>query len=206
MSNHVTQWLSAYLDGELTGRQLQQVEEHLAECEACQAELDSLQDLSRLLQEVPVGEFIPNERFVSQVNLRLPQQQVKPISRNNIFDVGWWLIPVSLLMIWIFIGTTTLVSDAVSAADQLGLLDSTTASFISAPLNTANVTSTLGEFGVLSGNSLQWAERSESYTREVFPQFFWQISIGVLYLSWIAIWWARHTRHARQPDGQLLEG
>ena len=71
MSNHVTQWLSAYHDGELKGRQLQQVEEHLAECEACQAELDVLQGLSQLLQEVPVGEFIPNERLVSQVNLRI---------------------------------------------------------------------------------------------------------------------------------------
>ena len=30
MSNHVTEWLNAYFDGELTGRKLHQVEEHLA--------------------------------------------------------------------------------------------------------------------------------------------------------------------------------
>ena len=66
MSNHVTEWLSAYLDGELKGRQLQQVEEHLAECEACQAELDSLQGLSGLLHEVPV------RRVHSQRTFRLP--------------------------------------------------------------------------------------------------------------------------------------
>ena len=59
MSNHVIEWLSAYLDGELKGKQLHQVEEHLAECEACQAELDSLQGLSSLLQEVPEAEVAP---------------------------------------------------------------------------------------------------------------------------------------------------
>ena len=53
MSNHITEWLSAYFDGELKGRQLQQVEEHLAECEACQAELESLHGLSVMLHEVP---------------------------------------------------------------------------------------------------------------------------------------------------------
>jgi len=34
------------------------------------------------------------------------------------------------------------------------------------------------------------------------PQISLQISIALLYLSWIAIWW---TRHQRQQQGQLLE-
>jgi hypothetical protein len=37
-------------------------------------------------------------------------------------------------------------------------------------------------------------------------QISFEVSIALLYLSWIAIWWARHRRHARQPHGQLLEG
>ena len=49
MSNHVTEWLNAYFDGELTGNRLHQVEDHLAECEACQAELESLQGFSELV-------------------------------------------------------------------------------------------------------------------------------------------------------------
>ena len=64
MSNHVTEWLNAYYDGELKGKRLQQVEEHLIECEACQAELESLQGLSALLQEVPAPEFPSPERFL----------------------------------------------------------------------------------------------------------------------------------------------
>lgn len=202
MSNHITEWLSAYFDGELKGRQLQQVEEHLAECEACQAELESLQGLSALLQEVPVGEFTSHERFVSQLNLRLPQRQVKA-TRNNVMEVGWWMIPIGLLAAWIFFSTAMLISDVVSAADNFGLLDNTTASLISDSSDNAEWTSRLEQAGVLKGDSLQRAETTESFTRNVLPQFIWQVSIAMLYLTWIAIWWARHTR---QGHGQLLEG
>jgi hypothetical protein len=37
------------------------------------------------------------------------------------------------------------------------------------------------------------------------PQVSLHISVALLYLSWIAIWWARHTRHPRQQQGQLHE-
>ena len=203
MSNHVNEWLNAYLDGELRGRQLQQVEEHLIECEACQAELKSLQGVSALLQEVPAPEFVSHERFVAQVNLRLPQRRVASTPSHSLFDVGWWMIPVSLLMIWVFIATTTIVSEMVSVADNLGLLDKTTASFISSSSNADVWSATMEQAGILQGNSLQWAERSESYTRNVFPQIVLQVAVAVLYLTWFAIWWARRSR---QVDGQLLEG
>ena len=201
MSNHVSEWLNAYYDGELKGARLHQVEEHLAACEVCQAELESLQSLSALLQEAPAAEFISNERFVSQVNLRLPQRRVSA-TRQKLFEVGWWMAPVGLLMIWIFISTTIFVSDMVSAADNFGLLDD------AAPLLVSDSSagmwiSTLEQFGLLEGEGLQWAERIESYTRNVLPQFIWQVSVALLYLTWIAIWWARQSRAGQVP---LLEG
>jgi len=49
---------------------------------------------------------------------------------------------------------------------------------------------------------LQGAETLESFSRTAIPGIFWQVSIALLYLCWIAIWWARHTR---QELGQLLE-
>jgi len=202
MSNHVIEWLNAYVDGELKGMRLRQVEEHLAECEACQAELDSLQGLSSLLQEVPEAEFTPNEKFVSQVNLRLPQRPVKS-TRSKVVEVGWWLIPIGLLTAWIFFSTAILVSDMVTAADTFGLLDSKSALLVSGATDNAAWTSTLGQFGVLQGDSLQWAEETESFTRNVLPQFVWQASIAFLYLAWIAIWWARQQRREQVP---LLEG
>ena len=201
MSNHVSEWLNAYFDGELTGHRLHQVEEHLAECEACQKELEALSNLSGLLHEVPLPDFPSPERFAAQVNLLLPQKRTPPPQRS-LFEIGWWMIPVGLLAVWVFISTAVLLGDAVSVAKSFGLLDKTTASFISAPSETAEVTSTLGQFGMLQGDSLQWAERTESFTRGWFPQIVLQIAVAILYLVWIAVWWARHTRQMSHP---LLE-
>ncbi|HKI54927.1 MAG TPA: zf-HC2 domain-containing protein [Anaerolineales bacterium] len=201
MSNHITEQLNAYMDGELKGKQLRQVEDHLTECEACQAELESLQGLSALLHEVPAPEFTSNERFVTQVNLLLPERQTAR-TRSRILELGWWMIPVSLLAAWIFISTSSLISNAVSAADNFGLLDNTTA-LISDSSESAVWTSRLGQVGILKGEGLQVAETTESFTRNVLPQFIWQVSIALLYLAWIAMWWARQTL---QEQGQLIEG
>ena len=202
MSNHVTEWLNAYHDGELKGKRLQQVEEHLIECEACQAELESLQGLSALLQDVPAPEFPSPERFATQVNLLLPQKRTST-PNSHLFEVGWWMIPVGLLAAWVFISTAALLGDAVSVAKNFGILDSTTASFITTPSETVEVTSTLGQFGMLQGSSLQWAETTESFTRGLFPQIVLQVAVALLYLGWFATWWARHTRQISEPH---LEG
>jgi hypothetical protein len=202
MSKHITEWLNAYLDGELHGNRLHQVEEHLAECEACQAEFESLQGLSGLLHEVPAPEFTSPEKFAAQVNLRLPHRQTAT-PENRIIEAGWWMIPIGLLATWIFISTAILVSNMISAATNFGLLHGTAALFVSGSPDTAYWTSTLGQFVFLEGNSLRWFEITESYSRNVIPQFVWQVSIALLYLTWIAIWWARRTRRGH---GQLLEG
>jgi anti-sigma factor RsiW len=202
MSNHVREWLNAYLDGELQGGRLRHVEDHLAECEACRAELESLQSLSALLHEVPAAEFSSTERFASQVNLLLPQKRTAA-PRRQLLEAGWWLIPIGLLTAWIFFSTTVFVSDMLSAANNFGLLDSGAALLVSDPSAGANWTSMLGQVGVLEGEVLGWAERTESFTRNVVPQFIWQVSIAMLYLTWIAVWWARHRR---QEQAALLEG
>ena len=201
MSNHVTEWLNAYFDGELKNGRLHQVEEHLAECEACQAELEALGNVSGLLHEVPLPDFPSPERFAAQVNLLLPQKRTPPPQRS-LFEIGWWMIPVGLIAVWVFISTAILLGDAVSAAKNFGLLDSTTASFISASSDTAEVTSTLGQFGMLQGNSLQWAETTETFTRSWFPQIILYVAVALLYLTWLAVWWTRHTR---QVSEMLLE-
>ena len=201
MSDHIQEWLNAYLDGELRGRQLHHVETHLAECQACQTALHSLENLSALLHEIPVPEFISSERFATQVSLRLPHQPVTT-SKSKVLEVGWWMVPVGLLAAWIFISTTTLVSDMVSAANDNGLLGSASTWLVTGSSGEAYWSAALGQFGILSGNSLQWAEMTEAFTRTTVPQLTRQISIALLYLSWIAIWWARHTR---QRYGRLLE-
>jgi predicted anti-sigma-YlaC factor YlaD len=204
MSEHITDWLNAYLDDELHGNRLQQVEEHLAACESCQAEFETLQGLSRLLHEGPAPQFTSAERLATRVNLLLPQRRAAASGRQ-ILEAGWWMIPVGLLATWVFIGTAFFMSDMLSAANNLGLLNNVSNWMVFGPTS-AYWSSTLGRFGVLSGNSLSWTESIESLTRTSLPQISLQISIALLYLSWIAIWWARRMRHERQPQGQLLEG
>ena len=201
MSDHITEWLNAYHDGELKGKRLQHVEEHLAGCQTCQTEFESLQGLSGLLHEVPVPEFISNERFIAQVNLQIPRQTVA-LSRRKVLEVGWWTIPVGLLMVWIFFNTAIFLSDIMSAANNFGLLDSGITAWVTNSASDSYWTSALGQLGILKGSSLQWAESTESYTRNVLPQFIWQASIAMLYLTWIAIWWARHTLYQHQQHGR----
>ena len=201
MSKHMAEWLNAYLDGELRGIRLHDVEAHLAECQACQEELRSLQGLSALLQEVPVPEFISPERIAAQVNLRLPHR-IPSATKRKVIETGWWMIPVSLMAVWIFISTASLVSDMLLAASGFGLLSNIPTWLISGASGEGFWSATLGQFGILSGNSLQWAEVIEAFTRTTVPQITWQVSIALLYLSWIAIWWARNRL---QGHGQLLE-
>jgi predicted anti-sigma-YlaC factor YlaD len=201
MSEHIVEQLGAYLDGELHGRQFHKVEEHLTACESCRAELASLQSLSGILQEAPAADFPSADRFASNVTLRLARRPVIPMHRK-VLEFGWWMVPVGLLMAWIFISTTSLVSNMVSAANEIGLLNGASAGLFSGTADVAHWSQTLGQFGFLSGNSLQWAETTESFSQTAIPEITWQVSIAVLYLCWIAIWWARH---ARQEPGQLLD-
>jgi predicted anti-sigma-YlaC factor YlaD len=202
MSNHVTEWLNAYLDGELHGSRLQHVEAHLAECDACQAELDSLEKLSALLQNVPAAEFSSPERFAAQVSLRLPRQKAEP-PRKKILEIGWWMIPVALLAVWIVMNTSFFVYDVASVANRFGLLTSVSDWMRFGTSSPANWSSILGQIGILRGNSLTLATFTETFTRTSLLQITLQVSIAFLYLSWIAIWW---TRHQRQQRVQALEG
>lgn len=203
MSKHVSEWLNAYYDGELHGRQRKLVEEHLAECEACQAELESLNGLSDLLHKVQAPEPASLERFVSQVNLRLPHEKRTVVSQERVMEFGWWMIPVGLLAIWVFTSTAFMLSDVLSVASRLGFLGGMSEWLASGPSNNVYLSTTVGQMGLMTGNSLNWAEATESFTRSSLPQIIVQISIAVLYMSWMAIWWTRHTR---QGHGQLLEG
>jgi len=201
MSDHVFELLGAYLDGELRNGRIRKVEAHLEECKECMAEYQSLQTLSSKLQEVSLPDFPSPERFAAEVTLRLPRTQDKPLNKK-VFEIGWWLVPVGLVIAWIFLSTTLLVSNMVIRADELGLLDSASARLVSSASNEAYWSGALGQFGLLAGNSLQWAETMESFTRVSASQIFWQVAIALLYLSWLAIWWARHTLRG---SGQSLD-
>lgn len=201
MSDHITEWLNAYMDGELKNGRLHQVEAHLADCVECQAELESLQGLSSLLRNTPAPEFIPSERFAAQVSLRLPREQLKT-SKRSALNVGWWLIPIGLLILWLLINTSTWVSEALSTAQEFGLLNNAPAWLTNESSREDSWSATLAQFGILNENNLQWAEATETFAKNTLPQIVWQGSIALLYLSWIVLWWA-----GQRPGetGQLLK-
>jgi hypothetical protein len=202
MSPHVSEWLNAYHDGELRGNRLHHVEAHLAECELCQAELESLEQVSIVVHEVAAPEFTSSERFAAQVQLRLPSKQAV-VSRRRILEIGWWMIPVGLLVAWVVVSVVFLLGDVLSAAHNLGLVNSISGWLVIGSSANASWSETLGRLGILSGNNLNWAEATETFTRMSIPRISLQVAIALLYLSWIAIGWARRTP---QEHGQLLEG
>jgi hypothetical protein len=144
---------------------------------------------------------MPAERFASQVILKLPQRQVRA-TRNQAFEIGWWMVPVALLAAWIFINTSFFLRDMISVAGTLGYVNSISDWLIFGSTAEAYWTATLGQFGVLSGENLGLVAAAESVTRSSLPQFSLQLSIALLYLGWIAVWWTRHTRqgHGRSTN------
>ena len=61
--------LSAYLDDELSGREMLDIREHLSECAACAEELQCIESVKRMLGGTPVPEPSDDfeERLVSHV-------------------------------------------------------------------------------------------------------------------------------------------
>ena len=197
MSDHMTEWLNAYLDGELKGDQFQRLRQHLLECEQCRAELASLENLSKAMHMVPTPQFTPPERFAAQVGLRLAHKPTRA-TKSRVMEIGWWMIPVGLLVIWVLIGVSSWVADLVIAANSFGLLSGVPAWFIQGSTG-AYWANTLAQFGLLSGTGFKWTAVTEGFAR----QFALHISIAVVYLGWIVVWW---TRRKRDAQGQLLEG
>ena len=113
------------------------------------------------------------------------------------------MIPVSLLVIWVFINTSVMVNDVILTAKGFGLLTNAPAWLVPGSSSGAIWSGTLGQLGILGGGGLEWAERTEAFTRNTLHPVIWQVSIALLYLGWIVIWWARQMR---REYGQLLEG
>jgi len=196
MKEHATQWLGAYLDGELRGFRLRWVESHLQECAACGSELEALAQLRTLLQESPAMEdSTPPERFVAQVALRLPRRQEQPPARRAL-ELSWRMVPVWLLFTLAFVQTAFTIAGALQLALSMGLGGEVGAlvfpgASASLPdvssLSQASLTGAVWSMVelILAGGALTW-----------LPLLYLTllVVIGVLYWSWLATWWARR-RH-----------
>jgi hypothetical protein len=102
MNTHVTEWLGAFYDGELTGRRKQQVEDHLSGCRECQVQLEELRKLSALLQEAPQpAAQLSAQRFQQQVKLRMGAAPGRP-GWKRALKAGWQIAPLGVVAVWAF--------------------------------------------------------------------------------------------------------
>jgi predicted anti-sigma-YlaC factor YlaD len=203
MSGHVTAWLAAYHDGELGVRRSRQVESHLADCEACCAELEELRGLSALLLESPVaGDLMTPERFVAQVGLRLLRRPTRP-AWQRVLEVGWRLTPLGLLGTWVVVQAVLIVSGVTLIALQMGLGGEAGAWLLPAPQPESGLADVfrlsaagLGDMGQIVGRLLSlggplgWSAALNLISLVV---------IGLLYWSWLASWWVRRQRQQQPP-------
>ena len=113
---HISEeWLAAYYDHELRGSRLNQVETHLAQCEICRSQLDDLNVLSDILRIVPEPEYKTSpDRFASQVLLRLPRSETRPVP-GRLGKLAWQMIPLGILAGWAFVQAVFLISPLVLA-------------------------------------------------------------------------------------------
>ena len=190
-NEHITQWLEAYHDGELSDRRARRVEAHLESCESCQHELAQLRMLSSLLAEVPLPENLTQlDTFVAQVGLRLPRKP-EQTTRQRVLHRGWQVAPVGILGTWVFIQAAFFLTGILMWVLQVIPIDEQFASIL------PSGTSLFGEAMALQGAGLpEYGRFGLNLIRGGGP-FGWGITlnlsltiiVGLLYLSWLASWW-----------------
>jgi len=200
MVKHITPWLNAYLDDELPDAQLRQVEKHLTECDECQAELELTQKLSALLHEaVPADEFLPTERFVANLTLNLPRRPEHSRPRRAL-EIGWWLIPVGALGVWLFFQITFSLSSVILTVSETGLLGNGL-SWLQGNLPQARWFSLAmdffgGQIGFTGRFVLSTFNDLSLFIQDLTSHFIWQALFATLYLGWLVSWWLRQSNQA----------
>jgi predicted anti-sigma-YlaC factor YlaD len=199
MNPHVTEWLSAYSDGELQASRRQQVEAHLAACPACRSALQEQDRLGALLQEWNVPAGLSQAALTNQVKLRLPRRQAAPSPWQAALKTAWQWAPLALAGVWLF-------GQALVLAGNLLFLSG----FQAAGLALHNLANPFGWWTALinyAGETLLTQSGSTNLSN-FLQAFTWSvaasvgISLGVaaLFWSWIAIWWA-YRKHLAQEIG-----
>ena len=192
MHEEMRSLLNAYLDGELHGRRLQEIETHLASCDTCRKELEELRLVSGWLQADTAVKATSPDRFVSRLTLSLPRRQQQERTSKPI-PLAWWLIPAGLLMAWVFIQTVYTLTDVVTVANLTGLLGNTSQWLGSGQESTwLSAATTLFGGQILAQPSLSLLNNVSVTIFNLFSGFLWQAVIVLLYWAWLCLWWLRH--------------
>ena len=190
--------LKAYLDGELHGRQLLQLETHLADCAECRDELTELQRVSELLQQDKSVEVMPVERFVANLTLSLPRR-AEAVRQQKRGSIAWWLVPAGLLGAWFFVQTVFTLTDLVTAANITGLLGSASA-WLGGGRESIWMSAAANLFGgsLLAQPGVSLLNSISVFSTGLLSGLFWQAVIVLLYWAWLFVFWLRHKPQAEK--------
>jgi len=204
MSEHKTDWLGPYLDGELEGKRLVQVEAHLAQCETCQKGLAELRQLSAILQESPDVKGLQSPAaFVAQVVGKLEGRH-QEAAWQRALRAGWRLAPAGLLGAWAFGQALAIVATVALLAVRAGVGGEVLAGLLPAGgegwmADLAGLSS--GDLGGLisAGWSLLRGSIGVGWTvaAAVVPL----AVVALLYCGWLAFWWSNGGTF-RSPVGE----
>ena len=174
--------LMTYYEGELTGAALSKMEQHLLSCEACQAELSQMRNLSSLLQTAPAAvPSVSRQRFAAQVVLQLGPQSQPPVARS-VLRLAWKWMPVGLVAAWAFVQAIFVVAGVVTVLDDLGLpLDWLWQTALDLPLPGRPASSWLA----LGQGVVAWLWLDGVIT----------LALGGLFLGWTASWLVGRRNH-----------
>jgi anti-sigma factor RsiW len=195
MHDELRTLLNATLDGELHGWRMKEMETHLVSCETCRNELEELRQISDLIRTDLAPKFLPVDRFVSQLTLKLPRHPERDLNPKSASQ-AWWLVPVSLLGAWFFVQTVFTLTSIVSVAKMAGLLGQVS-SWVGAGQETiwfSIATSLLRGQVSISQPMLSWLNNVSVFGADLMSGFLWQAVIVLLYWSWILFWWLRQSR------------
>ena len=191
MHNQLFPLLNAYLDGELRGPRLRDMERHLADCAICQQELDDLRRVSDLVRAAPTPAFTPADRFASNLTLILPRrpQRNQPSSAPS---AAWWLVPAGLLGLWVFLQTVSALTNFVYAAEASGMLAQVAPGLSVGQTQTAWFAATSNLFGVQMSASQQSTlflmNQVNVFGVNFLQSLFWQAGLVALCIIWFLSW------------------
>ncbi|MBN1535836.1 MAG: zf-HC2 domain-containing protein [Anaerolineales bacterium] len=114
MSDHIGSLLDAYLDHELSPVRMRAIEDHVADCEFCQKEIEQRRKLIVLLKDAPpVPAVHSKDQFAAIIQSQLMPRPAKPWTYQGVLRLGWQAVPVALLFTIIFIQTVFWLGNAM---------------------------------------------------------------------------------------------
>ncbi|MEM5774170.1 MAG: zf-HC2 domain-containing protein [Anaerolineaceae bacterium] len=198
MNEHVTAFLSGYVDGELSAETSRAVKAHLAVCPQCRGQLEQMHSLSRLLGGVPRPVSQP-QQFAALLQARLPQRKETGLER--IFNLIWALFPGGLALGWgllqaVFV-TAFLLSVVIAAGvfPQMGMyLPQASSSLLNLLLNPPALSGPLD----LAGFVWQLFTVEDAVLQGLILYIVLNAGLAALFAAWMAGWFLSKRRASLQ--------